>query len=243
MKKLYLVLLICFLGSGMVFSQATYGLKFGMNYSNFKQDVQDSEDKEDFVYKPGINVGFIVNIPLGKIFTLQPSLAFSGKGAWYDLDKWKSDDVVAVDGYQYISVKYLELPVNLAAGLDVGTGQFQLFVGPYIAVGIGGWLNADYTLTFKDGSSFEEDDRFDFIFKNKIKQEDWEDGKGYMKPLDYGVNFGFGYTISRFLFNIGYSMGLQNLATTIEDPDDDFNNDDKIFNRTATVSVAILLGK
>ncbi|MCK4569874.1 MAG: PorT family protein [Bacteroidales bacterium] len=242
MKKLFTFLLLACFVSGVTLAQVTFGPKFGVNFSDYHQDVKDSDDKTDFVYKVGPAVGFAVNIPLNDFLTLQPSLSFSTKGASFDTKKWTDyDQVTAVDGYQRIRVGYFELPVNLAAGLDVGSGQLQLFLGPYIGVGISGWIISDYTITYTDGSSDTEDDNMEIIFKDKLKKEDFKDNAGYMKPIDYGLNFGFGLQFDPVLINVGYSLGLQNLSTEVEDPDPDFYNDDKIYNRMFFISFAILL--
>jgi hypothetical protein len=82
----------------------------------------------------------------------------------------------------------------------------------------------------------------EIAYANEIDVDDMQNGVGYMKPIDYGVNFGFGYQISKFLFNVGYSMGFQNLATTINDPTGTITNDDKLYNRMGFVSIALLLG-
>jgi hypothetical protein len=242
MKKLYILLLLSFFGTGLLFSQVTVGPRFATNFVNLKQDVQNSEDEQDFCYKPAVAVGIALNIPLNKFLTLQPSLSFSNKGAGYDLQESVTGDIQSIDGYQYVRFGYLELPVNLAAGLDVGTGQVQLFLGPYIATGLSSWFVSNYTITYDDGATTEEDDKMEIAYANEIDVDDMQNGVGYMKPIDYGVNFGFGYQISKFLFNVGYSMGFQNLATTINDPTGTITNDDKLYNRMGFVSIALLLG-
>lgn len=244
MKRLFTVLILTCLFSGLAFSQVSFGPKLGVNFSTYQTKVSSGDDDTYLKYKVGPSIGAMVNVKFNDFLSLQPSLIYTKKGSATDMKKTYVDDVYvsSIDGYERIKVGYIEIPINLAFGLDLGSGQIQLFVGPYIAIGINGKYKVDATFTAPDGTTDTEKFDFDIKFANKVKYDDMEDEKLYMSSLDYGLNFGLGYQFDPILINVGYSMGLANLNTEIEDSGYPHINDETVFNRVIFVNVAWLFG-
>ncbi|MEG0889077.1 MAG: porin family protein [Bacteroides sp.] len=117
MKKSILFVLFTFL-SVTVFSQVTWNAKAGMNLSNYTGD-NDMNAKVGFKIGGGLEYGFT------DLWSLQPSLFVSTKGAKYD-------DAT-------LNAVYLELPVMAAARINVADNtNIVISAGPYFAYGIGG---------------------------------------------------------------------------------------------------------
>ena len=71
--------------------------------------------------------------------------------------------------------------------------------------------------------------------------KDYSDDEYYQRPLDIGINFGFGYQVKNVLLNLGFAMGFTNLQPEFED-DQYKASDFKYSNRTIFISAAWLFG-
>jgi hypothetical protein len=104
--------------------------------------------------------------------------------------------------------------LNFAGKLELGPGIAQIFLGPYIAFALGGRNYYDYTVTMKDGSkeTYKGDEKIGV--KGEVTDEDLDvEGVGkYVRPFDFGFDFGIGYQWKALLFNLGYNLGIANLT-------------------------------
>lgn len=141
-KSILFTLLALFSVAG--FSQATsWNVKAGMNISNYTGDY-------DLNAKVGFKVGGGFEYSFDDVWSLQPSLFLSTKGA-------KKDGAS-------INAMYLELPIMGAARLKVSDNtNFVLSAGPYLACGIGGKakFEADHVTVKYDTFGDEGLKRFD----------------------------------------------------------------------------------
>lgn len=185
MKKCLIVTLLLAFVSTASFAQLSWNAKLGMNISNWSgKSVSDSKAKVGF--KAGVGAEYAFT----DMWSVQPSLFFSTKGAKYS----ESSELGSAD----ISVNemYLELPVNAQARFAVTDGiNITVAAGPYFAVGVGGKnkLSAE-TGSFKGSSSgktFGSDgfDRFDF-----------------------GLGVGVGAEFGRIMVGLDGQWGLTKLA-------------------------------
>ena len=94
---------------------------------------------------------------------------------------------------------WLELPVNVIYTRH----GFQIFAGPYVALGVGGRQHGTGKNTYPVGIlGFQEYD-----FDGKIRYgSDTEN-----RRLDAGINFGLGYRKGPLQVQLGYGLGLRNL--------------------------------
>ena len=91
-------------------AQIKFGVKAGLNLANLTGDVTDSKMNTDF------HGGGFVEVPVGKIFAVQPEILYSGQGA-------KSSE----DGTDFkLNLGYLNVPVlfkyNNPSGFFAVTG-------------------------------------------------------------------------------------------------------------------------
>ena len=115
MKKLLFVPLL--LISVTMFAQTyQFGLKGGINVSNFTGSSLDNVDKKALV---GFQGGAFLSLLMGDHFAIQPEAVFSSQGA----------RVSTVNGDENWRVSYLNIPVELKVRFN---GGFYLGAGPQI---------------------------------------------------------------------------------------------------------------
>lgn len=144
----------------------------------------------------------------------------SSKDFNYDLEQYLDDDE-SIEGYDRDIYNYLEIPIHFAYKLDA----FQIYAGPYVAIGIGAKNEWDNISTYDDGEvyRYEGENRYKPVF-GEVGEGDISSGESPFRALDFGLNFGIGYEVGPILINAGYSMGLGNLTPAYEgfggDPSD-----------------------
>lgn len=95
MKKLSISLLFALMTIATVNSQ-NFGVKAGLNFASIS-----GEDFEDFDAKTGFHFGVVAEIMLSEVFSVQPELLFSTRGA-----------SVSEDGDDYsLNLNYITLPL------------------------------------------------------------------------------------------------------------------------------------
>ena len=115
MKKLLFVPLL--LSSVTMFAQTyQFGLKGGINVSNYTGSSLDNVDKKALV---GFQGGAFLSLLMGDHFAIQPEAVFSSQGA----------RVSTINGDENWRVSYLNIPVELKVRFN---GGFYLEAGPQI---------------------------------------------------------------------------------------------------------------
>ena len=186
MKKIILSSLLV-LAFGFTYAQkAEFGIKGGINSSNFSGDTEGV----DFKPRVGFNVGAFAAIKLSEKITLQPEILFSTQGA-------KAENVSAdVNGVNYtadieFNLSYINVPVMFKYYV---ADKFNLEAGPQI-----GFLTSAETSTKVDG------------FNQTVDQ----DAKDYFESVDFGFNLGAGYDFTnKISAGIRYNIGLSNVWKT-----------------------------
>ena len=247
MKKLNKFFALIILAS-LTFSasaQVNIGIKVGGNLSDIHQDYKDSDWEMPTKMKVGFHIGLTSDIPINDMFSLQPGLLFSVKGCNYDLDELIEDfdipvkaDGVEVDGFMRTSLNYIEIPLNLAFKAN----DLQIFAGPYVAMGISGKHKSDFTVSFMGQS---EDSEEEITLKpafGEVNYDDLGEDEDAFSALDYGLNFGLGYTVGPILIQGGYSLGLGNITPKYEGVSTTDRSDYKDSNRVITLSVSYFFG-
>lgn len=195
MKKISLSL---FLVAGLItatFAQekpVTFGVKAGLALP-----IQTASSM-GFSYstssKTSFYVGALANINISSTFSFQPGLTYVGKGGKIDFSEIAEEagfDPGDFDGLkQTINFSYLELPLNLLANFNAGTGKVFVGAGPYAA----------YALS---GNAKVGDLKEDAVFGS---------GEDEIKRLEFGLNFLGGYQLNNGLnIHAGYGLGLSSL--------------------------------
>ncbi|MBL4745473.1 MAG: PorT family protein [Flavobacteriaceae bacterium] len=118
MKKIFLTAMVAVLSVVSIHAQASFGVKAGVNLSNFTGDVEDNSSLT------GFHIGGVVEIKLSDKFSLQPELLLVSQGASFEYD----------DGEFYssdINLTYLNIPVMAKYYVMDG---LSLEFGPQIGV-------------------------------------------------------------------------------------------------------------
>ena len=133
MKKLLFVPLL--LSSVTMFAQTyQFGLKGGINVSNYTGSSLDNVDKKALV---GFQGGAFLSLLMGDHFAIQPEAVFSSQGA----------RVSTINGDENWRVSYLNIPVELKVRFN---GGFYLEAGPQIG------FKLNETVTNQSGGSAED---------------------------------------------------------------------------------------
>ena len=173
MKK-GLIFVLFALVSIVSYSQISWNAKVGMNMSNFTGDM-------DTDMRIGFNVGVGMEYQFSDMWSIQPSLMFTQKGA-------KQDEVK-------MNPMYLEIPVLAAARFAIADNQnIVVKAGPYFAFGIAGKEK------YEAGGESEKIDIFG----------DGDDQAG-MKRFDAGIGVGVAYEINKFFIDLTGEFGLTKL--------------------------------
>ena len=173
-----------------VSAHAQLGVVAGVTSS--KTDLDLDNVKNATMY----HVGLTYKLDLGLV-AIQPSVLYNMKGARFDT---LSKDTT-VDDFEY-KTGYLEVPVQLQAGLDLGLARVYGFVEPFVG----------YAVT--NGIKYDKD----------VKQT-WDNIK---TKLEYGVGLGAGVELIKhvqvsvkYFWNLGPMYGtdinLGKIATSVNE--------------------------
>ena len=207
MKLLTTLLLAVLLSAAPASAQITYklGLRGGINHATTTLDAASTGTGFlSFGYtgdKSAIyawQAGAVLEIGFNK-FALQPALLFSQKGEQFNT-AYSFGGVAGQSGANTRSTNrynWLELPVNVVYSVR----SFQLFAGPYGALGVGGRRRGT-TLNYSPVARFAP-----YHFNEKARY-----GPDTPNPrLDAGLNFGVGYRKGPLQVQFGYQLGLLTL--------------------------------
>jgi hypothetical protein len=177
--------------------EAKFGLKGGLNISNFTGDTEGADLKS----RIGFNVGGFVAIKFSEKFTLQPEVLYSTQGADFDNVGAEVDGFGYVTGNVKFKLAYINVPVMFKY---YAAEKFNIEVGPQI-----GFLTSAKTATKLDG------------FGQTVEQ----DIKDSFETIDFGLNFGAGYDFTEhFSAGARYNLGLSNIAKTEAGDDTKLHN-------------------
>ncbi len=204
MKKLLslftVILLIALLPAKAQFHM---GVKGGLNLANMNVSNLPAGFTNNMV--ASFHLGAYVEKPLIKSFGIESGLYLSGKGLKEEFSQ--SILVYSISGSVKITPYYLELPVNAVYNLNIRLIKLRFFAGPYIAYGLAGRVNSDFSATGLpiDLSSLGlVNESRNIVFGSDTTSD--------VKPFDFGVNIGVGAEIKKFTFNIQYGLGFVNVA-------------------------------
>jgi Outer membrane protein beta-barrel domain len=139
MKKSLRLSMAAVLLSFSSFAQVQYGIKAGVNFSNWKGEFMESLNNvvslsNGFVQsqmKPGIYVGGFAELPLAQNFSIQPGLYYSQKGYTLQGDlSIEKLNFLSANARAQVQSHYIDIPVLLKAEPVKG---LQIYAGPQIS--------------------------------------------------------------------------------------------------------------
>ena len=188
MKKLLLFLLIIsFSLSGLKAQNISYGLKAGVNFSNFHSDNDVYNEMSEG--KPGFHLGALVEFSLSDKVSIQPEFLFSSVGDNLSDTMMGDQELINVDSQ--IKINYISIPVMVKY---YATKNFFFEAGPQM----------DF-LSSAEGQTY-----FSNHFETEIEEGDVEDD---LFSNSYGVGLGAGYKSDNGLFlDARYVFGLSDIT-------------------------------
>lgn len=188
MKRLLFFVFAVFAFSFVNAQEISYGLKAGLNYSNWKF----SYDGTDFDSRLAFHVGAVVEFGLSEKFAIQPELLYSSVGAQQE---YGSPTSRVSDDTLIYSLNYISIPV--IAKYFVAEG-FSLEAGPQLGV----------LLSAKAKLGDESED-----YKDEFNSTDFGAAIGAGYKLENGIFFGARYVLglSNILKDSGDEWGKNNV--------------------------------
>ncbi|MBF9142594.1 porin family protein [Hymenobacter properus] len=265
MKNLFSAMLLTGLAGAATTARAQstveFGPRLGLNVSTVKESGTPdpgsgfSQETKSIV---GVQVGATLNVGINDNFSFQPSLIYSRKGAEFI---GKSDFPfnpaykTSIEATATPKIGYLELPLNFVYTFG-GHDGFQVFAGPYVAMGVSGEGSAKATINTNDPdlqmalggmTSFPATLKVEFGDKqnDNANNNNTSTNPGTLtatitvKRFDAGLNAGIGYRVGPFQAQLGYGLGLVNFT-----PKDTNGNDTgaKSYNRVFQLSANYFFG-
>ena len=176
------VAMLAGVGSASAQSTTTFGVKAGPNFSSLSDNPFGTGAKIDNKIKIDATFGGFVIVPVNEMVAFQPEFLYQRLGA-------KIENIeLAVPETTTISLDYVEIPLLGRFGRSSEERGFYFLAGP--TIGFNTQAKA------KDEGEPEED------IKDKT-----ENTPG-IKTTSFGLSFGVGMTIKKFLVEYRYTMGL-----------------------------------
>ena len=206
MSRFTLTFLAVLLTSAAALAQPTFrlGLRGGLNRASSTVEAANNFPSSQYYYSASKSAiyawqaGAVLDLAFHR-FSLQPALVFSQKGEQFDAAT-SIGGFAGVTGTRSSTVNrynWLELPVNVVYTLH----GFQVFAGPYVALGVGGRQHGII-------SRFSPCARF---APQSIDYKVYYDPESNNRRLDAGINLGIGYQRGPLQMQLGYGLGLRNL--------------------------------
>ncbi|AII52766.1 porin family protein [Hymenobacter sp. APR13] len=211
-------------------AQISFGPRIGANFADFRYHTQASYVLNSQM-RLGAQAGVAANIGFGN-FAFQPALLYSQKG--YRVDLEDSSPNRFSSHQEELRLNYLEVPLNVVYTANGATG-LQVFAGPYFGLALSGKGKEELKYTTGSLNDILEG-KYDVEF---AEQAGTDNSKAYYRRLDLGATFGVGYKVDPMQAQLGYAMGISNIAPN------DRNNDeprDKIRNRNLQLSLTYFFG-
>lgn len=214
LMKITIVVLVTMLLTD-VYAQKV-GVKAGLNLANMLTKDDEETYSDDYDMKPGFHIGATLEFPLSDMISFEPGLMLSTKGFKMSIEG--SEMGISYENEIKVNLVYLDIPLNLKAGLDVGGAKVYGLVGPYVGIGMTGKMKGEVTV---GGETVEDEDDIEWGS---------DEEKSDLKRLDFGLTVGAGVEVSSFEVGLSYGLGLANISPYTEDGY-------KVANRVFAISV------
>jgi hypothetical protein len=206
-------------------SKVTFGLKVGYGFSNFLGDnispngleysigvagttvlsgsVTDTTISGNWKNKSGAMGGFFAEVPVSKMFSIEPELLYVQKGAkptlqggdvWANMESGTSSDIIPgtldvskLSANMVLSANYIELPILVKANFKPADAKIvpSVFLGPEVGYLVSSELNIPNLINY--------------------------DSRDLLKKWDFGFVVGVGVKVKDISFDLRYDLGLLNV--------------------------------
>lgn len=198
MKKIFQVAIMALVGLVGYNANAQEGalsVKAGINFNGVS-----GEGTSGLKRNIGFHAGVGYEMQLGDIFFVEPGVFFDTMGAKFSEERTAVGITTKTESKTNIYA--ISVPVLARVKFQVGDDMTAFFnAGPYMSVGLSGKTKFESTTTSSLGSLTVEK-----------KDSDIEFGDKGMNRFGFGLHFGAGVTIKRFIIGAGYDLGLTETA-------------------------------
>jgi hypothetical protein len=192
MKKTVLSFLFATAVSTATFAQVSFGPKLGLGISTLKDTKVSSGSASAYSAIVTPQIGVVLNAQLTDNFAIRPELLYLQRGSKESFP----------GGTTTYRVGYVELPINLVAGIQAGPGKVEVFAGPSFGFGLGGHYKVEGNGISNSGS-----------IKSKKQPETYTGNDMYTNAFNASLNFGLDYKFDNgLLIQVGYNLGLTNTS-------------------------------
>lgn len=222
MKIQNILLAIVSISSFTAISQMRPGIEVGANYSNITySDNNGSETSPQL----GMHVRGIVEFVMSDLISIETGLGYSGKGnrGTFESNFSFLGSSFSLKNESSIRLNYLNVPVLVKAGINLGEGRLYLGVGPDFYYAASGKVKSETTTTI-NGVSEVENDESSIDFK--------EDN---ISRFDLGAKAVLGYEKNGIFVQAGFEKGFINLNT-------DSQVDQTMLNQNFLLTIGFKLG-
>ncbi|OFX88681.1 MAG: hypothetical protein A2W99_04225 [Bacteroidetes bacterium GWF2_33_16] len=223
MKKITKILiLIVFVAFATESFAQKFGLKAGLNFANMLNKNDYITASDEYESKTGFQVGPIVEFRLTNLLSLETGVLFSTKG-------FKTEDSGKLYGVNWetlssYNLNYLDIPVYLRVGYNIGSVRVFGNIGPYIGIALSGKEKIERTVDV--ATEIDE-------YKIQIGSEKGEDN---IKRTDFGLNIGISAALKEYEIGLNYGLGLANLSPSTD-------NGTEFKNRVFSITFAYKLSR
>lgn len=203
MKKIILIAIFAFSVTFTSNAQKLgFGVEAGGNLSNIYTEIPTAKSTSDF--KLGYQAGFFANYSITENLFIKAHLLFFTKGS-YNKDESTLLGVTTSSTWE-TSPMYINLPVVVGFGFDLGGIKPYVNAGVYLAYGVGG----KQTLETKVGN-IENTYSTDFFISNTDNNmKEYFDSHD---AFDFGARLGAGIVFSdKYIIELNYDLGLIDIA-------------------------------
>lgn len=185
--------------------------------STFKVSDNLQEFGEKMNYRPGYNLGISSEFKFNSLLSLETGIMMSKKGAALSIyDEFPMGSEEYKERYD---LTYVELPLALKVSRDVKKLRIHGFAGGYFAVGVKSKLTVRNKITY-DNETHVSEQTEEGLFKPENE---------FIKPIDFGTNFGMGVEYKKVLLEFSYSRGFSNLIYDEPSFGDEFSVNNSVF--------------
>ena len=234
MKKTLPVILAILLPVAII-SPARAQISFGPHLSVLdswaRQKIADPYQATASGHRMGFQAGLVLQIPCSPKVAIQPSLLYARR--LFEVEKYTGTERTNTTLGTTARVNYLELPVNFLYTIGSNRG-FQLFAGPYVALGLGGEATkSESYFSLWDGLGNSQ--TTDVVFA----RQEGSDARTttYLRRLDAGLNGGVGYRLGMIQAQLSYSHGFLNRLPRTQTND---NPPDTLYHQALQLSLSYL---
>lgn len=223
----YVLIVLALSLSSEIQSQFRMGIRGGYNIAKIHVNESPLFNNE-FESRTTFQAGLMAELPAFEKFYLQSGILYLEKG--YRIEDESNSTNSRVISSAKGRYHFIEVPFNLAFKYS----GFQIFAGPYMALGFAGKEETVQTIIFDSGRE-SETNRDEFNFRPVFGEVDFNNFNDDtpFSGLDYGINVGVGYEVGPLSLNASYSIGLGNILPNIIG----FNDEIKLTHRVASLSL------